>query len=104
MEGWAWHQVINIQVRRGRALVKILVALGAFAFPLPPQYRPQRPVVAGMPHEENFLVLCSEESRGGPGSVVSQKMSNSLDRSLRLWILGVLAVPARWRILAVLTM
>lgn len=65
MEGWAWQQVINNQVRRVRVLVKIPVALGAFAFPCPPHYRPQRPVVAGMPHEENFLVLCVQRKAEG---------------------------------------
>lgn len=103
MEGWTWHQVINIQVR-GRALVKILVALGAFAIPLPPHYRPQRPVVAGMPHEENFLVLCVQRKAEAVQDLWCQKMSNSLDGSLRLWILGVLAIPANWHILAVVTM
>lgn len=108
MEEWAGYQAINIQMRRGRALVWISMALGAFAsqFPSSSSLEASRtlsafPLVVGIPLEECFLILThSGEGQGGTRSVLSQrKQVYILYGSLRkLYILRSLEILTSWGI------
>ena len=100
MEGQVQCQAMYIQVRRGRARLWVSVALGAFAFPVPSSSsrrgldNPVSSSLVGRDTSWGMLLVesCSVESRGGSGSMVSQKEGQySPDGSLRkLWILGSL--------------
>ena len=102
MEGQVQYQAVYIQmsIYPGRAQLWVSVALGAFAFPVPSSSsrrgldNPVSSSLVGRDTSWGMLLVesCSVESRGGSGSMVSQKEGQySPDGSLKkLWILGSL--------------